>query len=631
MLEYFCPKLNECLVPYFTYRTNKYIAIEVPIVGIVHRLVQIAALCYVVFNMVTGSAWAYNEVPVGQVNAWVEVGGYKDEAKNLNPYTSKTYCSNPEYAYDYGSGWVYGTPANPPICNSPNEFTITEKTTDSVFITTAYIENNEYGFPCADAGGTADALTCTAQYTGGEVVAYANGQCVCTGPKNTYYPLASEKMVVAVEHFYNTRLGVKLSGSSINNDVDPELDTTVKFVDKDAPDGVREVEYMAGEVINISVADMLFGAKHAYCKEGSVADGRDGTMDGECNTGITLDESNSDQGQEDQSDSSAEAKYPSFRTTGASVTVSIYYDNLQANGRAKGLGPDNEKYKVKATVEISVQTMSWASVGGSTTFKAYPTGEIGAETWELSSRYKQGVMVNFAQSGEIYSFNFFYLINVIVEGLVLLGFAATVADNFAFYCLGGGQSTILRNKRCEKVSKKSEFAEVGLKAALGTQMFNYFDRDNNGVIESVDIVRAFAAIEKSDGSGPALTPEQAHAIATAIMSDADTDGSSFGSLDFAEFMTCVEGDATNFTFFLDKVDDAKGLSVMEDYNDCLDAFKNAREVAEEKKAKRAEKRRKFSERYPNAKPHEVQLGRTSSRSDKGGGVTLTKPRSESSV
>ena len=46
-------------------------------------------------------------------------------------------------------------------------------------------------------------------------------------------------------------------------------------------------------------------------------------------------------------------------------------------------------------------------------------------------------------------------------------------------------------------------------------------------------VRAFAQIEKSDGSGAALTPEQAHSIATAIMADADTkDSASSGSACF---------------------------------------------------------------------------------------------------
>ena len=47
VLEYLAPELNECLKPYFLYRTNKYMSIEVPTVGIFYRLCQIAALSYV--------------------------------------------------------------------------------------------------------------------------------------------------------------------------------------------------------------------------------------------------------------------------------------------------------------------------------------------------------------------------------------------------------------------------------------------------------------------------------------------------------------------------------------------------------------------------------------------------------
>ena len=50
-IESLFPSLNEALMPYFKYQTAKYILIEVPIVGIVHRLCQLGALVYVVLNM----------------------------------------------------------------------------------------------------------------------------------------------------------------------------------------------------------------------------------------------------------------------------------------------------------------------------------------------------------------------------------------------------------------------------------------------------------------------------------------------------------------------------------------------------------------------------------------------------
>eukprot|EP00964_Phaeocystis_antarctica_P036141 scaffold20659_cov64-Phaeocystis_antarctica.AAC.1 len=146
----------------------------------------------------------------------------------------------------------------------------------------------------------------------------------------------------------------------------------------------------------------------------------------------------------------------------------------------------------------------------------------------------------------------------------------------------------------EQVSKKSEFAETGLKAALAAFQFGFFDRDRNGTVESVDICRAFANIEDANGN-PAVKPEEAHAIATAIMEDADTDNSSCGALDFSEFMTCIEGDGIAFGDFLKKL---KTRETLEDYQDCLASYKAQREVVDKEKAS-AVKRKSFSERHPS--------------------------------
>ena len=94
-IESLFPSLNEALMPYFKYQTAKYILIEVPVVGIVHRLCQLGALVYVVLNMYYGNGWAMATVPMGSVNAWAEVGGYMQAAQSTHPFSSVAYCSNP--------------------------------------------------------------------------------------------------------------------------------------------------------------------------------------------------------------------------------------------------------------------------------------------------------------------------------------------------------------------------------------------------------------------------------------------------------------------------------------------------------------------------------------------------------
>ena len=318
MLEHLgLPQLNTMLTPYFKYRTPKYILVEVPLVGIIHRLCQVGALIYVVYTMVVGSTWAVASVPLGSTNPWIEDGNYSSVGENAKEYAHDEpggfeYCSNEDFAYNYGGGWLYGTKEDPPICNSPNRHTITEKTVNSIFVTTAYIETSEYGFPCTDlVDESADKQTCTNKFplknagaTGSTLKQHANGQCVCTSASKTFYPLAAEEMALSFAHFYNTPTLLannQISGGSDNKDAEHPLKTT--FIRADG----TEKKWEPPEEITITLRDLLLSANHASCQTGSVADLRDGKEDGKCEKGITLDEPNVDVRAEIEESSSGEA------------------------------------------------------------------------------------------------------------------------------------------------------------------------------------------------------------------------------------------------------------------------------------------------------------------------------------
>ena len=291
-------RLNTMLIPYLKYRTPKYILVEVPIVSIIHRLCQMGALIYVIYSMVVGNLWAMASVPLGSTNPWIEGGDYSNVARDAPDYAHDKpggfkYCSNPEFAYDYGGGWLYGTKAVPPICNSPNRHTITEKTVNSVFVTTAYIESAEYGFPCAEPKDTsADMGKCTVETgAGSTLTAKANGQCVCTSATKTFYPLAAEEMALSFAHFYSTPTLIassQMSGGSDNAGASHPLKTT--FI---RADGTSKT-WQPPEEITLTLRDLLASANHASCPSGEVADLRDGKKDGKCALGITLDEANVD-------------------------------------------------------------------------------------------------------------------------------------------------------------------------------------------------------------------------------------------------------------------------------------------------------------------------------------------------
>ena len=284
--------LNDKLKPYFKYRTPKYILVEVPLVGIIHRVCQVLALVYVVVTMVTKSTWAVATVPLGSTMPWIEDNGYAKIGRETTSYSEGfEYCSNRTFAYDYGGGWQYGTNETPPECSSPNRHTISEKTADSVFVTTAYIESIEFGFACT-GDSAADKANCTLSAGAGATVAeYASGQCVCTSASKTFYPLAVEQMAVAFQHFYSTPTLVasqQISGGSDTPDAKHPLRTTFIMAN------CTEMKWDPPEIIEIPLRDLLLGAEHATCSPGNRSDLRDGEEDGICATGIHLDEPNTD-------------------------------------------------------------------------------------------------------------------------------------------------------------------------------------------------------------------------------------------------------------------------------------------------------------------------------------------------
>jgi len=181
-----------------------------------------------------------------------------------------------------------------------------------------------------------------------------------------------------------------------------------------------------------------------------------------------------------------------------------------------------------------------------------------------------------------------YVVTVLLQGLVLLGFAKTVTNIVVFYLLPGGQSVLYKNKATEKVSQQSEFAELGLKAALAANQFRLFDATLSGRVEGEDIVRCFAKV-------PGITAEQAHRIAVAIMRDADLDVSNdSGSLDFNEFVTCLEGDAIDFERFL------ADLPTSDDAPDavrCKEVFDEQKRLDQEGLAARGGKRPPYTQLY----------------------------------
>ena len=413
----------------------------------------------------------------------------------------------------------------------------------------------QVGFPCLEGtyASIPDADKCNPDFNNEldpdvsfePVTKSASGQqCKCNSRPRTVYPYEVDQMNLTFTHTFRTT-DEMLGGHS-----GPAKTTTVVW------GGERrgEVSKFGGnEEVTFPVADWL-----KYATDSST-ENPDGSIN--VTQGVLLDDLNQFRNQSSDSfegfnQSASEPLYPRVRTTGIRVNVYIDYDNLNKDGNAETY---NKNVKAKVTTRADVGR--WAGPGGRVDYTKPRTGARNKQSWKLTSKYYQGIIFDFHPTGHIYQLDGHFLLNTLIGGFVMLGLCNIVSDLVAFYLLPNGQSTILRNKRAEKVSKKSEYAEYGLKTALHAATFGAFDKNSNGLVYKSDLMRVFAKV-------PSITAEQAHSITTMIFKSADKDRSTdleqadiSGNLDFAEFVQCVSDDGiSSFDMFLKHLPKTAGAS-----------------------------------------------------------------------
>ena len=506
-----------------TYKTEKFIRVDVPRVGIFFRVGQLLAFMMVLAQLYLNDGWAKGDAPGGISNAWTEPGGMLQQAittPNLAELTG--YCDNANYSY---SSEIYAF--STPECETFMPAELTGRDASSVFYTTAILETVTKAWPCAATYAGDRETECAA--VDGALFSY-NGQCGCQSQR-AVYPLKVEEMLLAFEHTFDSTVhGISGSSAAISCS---EMDTSLRqsmlswvgmgdpecSADGEGlwsmvffPNGTRH-KFDAGEVLRLPVREWLAAAN------------------------ISLDHRNIRVKPDPQN-----GLPPMRRTTGLNIKVAIEYTNVDNVTKRAVPG----KTAVHANVYLTAEAGTWTGADVETVWVQYPTLPRNVpQDYHLVERMKQGVQFTFTSYGLIVMFDFFFLLSVVLSGLVLLKFANTAANFYAFNCLGA-ESVVLRNKRIELTSKKSEFAEIGMKAALAAATYPNFDRYCDGTIEAEDIARAFARVDGVDW-------ETAYMIARNILNDADTEPSLGGEvpgLNYVEFMTCLEGDSIDFDDFL---------------------------------------------------------------------------------
>jgi len=402
-------------------------------------------------------------------------------------------------------------------------------------ISTCMVEMRENGWPCS-VDDLIDPVTSAADTQARADCAARNGevmegytQCYCTSSK-TLYPVGVEKMVMQFEHAINSLyLGANTAFSDVNH-------SSSKLPGEDGAVTTRVFKYDSEEVFKeFTPGDVISLTIEEWLEVGGIAD-----INGY-----------SEAGPADYIDG---VTYPRYRTAGVGLEVVVEFHNRQKSDD-KPFAPGLHYSKdIIADVRVTAEKSNWAGAGPKVHYEVYPSGPGGSQTYDKIFQYRQGVAIKFKSAGELYKFDWQYVINVLLGGLVFLFAAKAIANTAALYFLGK-TSSMIRNRTRENFDINSRFAEIGMKAALAALQFSKVDHDTDAVLEVEDLVVAFARLH-------GITAEQAIAISKVVLAQADKDGQKVGKsakvgnrpkktsttnpydkdgLDFAEFLMAREG------------------------------------------------------------------------------------------
>ena len=130
----------------FHYKTEKFIKVDVPQVEVLFRVSQALCLFVAMFApLYFNDAWALTETPGGTINAWESPGTMEADASDQSLAGRSPHCSNAAYSYIEGNQQMAS-----PECLGLLPGELTQKTSSSVFFTTAYMEVVTTAWPCVD-------------------------------------------------------------------------------------------------------------------------------------------------------------------------------------------------------------------------------------------------------------------------------------------------------------------------------------------------------------------------------------------------------------------------------------------------------------------------------------------------
>ena len=468
--------------------------------GFTHKALMVAIVSYVCWNLFSSQLFLVDSVPLGLVSIWptseyngsLGVANYREARETFyEEYTSarkrdKTYryCDNKKYTYYYDANYDYRDIS----CALWQEEQVPAKGESQMFFTTFVQENSvSYVTVDPDFDGKCDRDMFVKAGIDEELcpkhgeVSHSLGRCYCRNTRNMFVA-AAENMTLNMEHKYMAMYGEGFLPRTIIR-VEGSLENLHEF--------------QPGETLAVPVHKILEFL------------------------GANLDE---------VYDPKVNPDDATLRLKGMQVTAKLqYYNYHQAPGFEKQ--KDGKPGETICILEFSQQDM-WASMGNNPEYSVTTAHKGG-----FVDRYRYGIKVVIQASGIISTVDLMFMVNTVIQGLVLLNIAVVATQMIAFYALGD-RSKMYKEQGNETASFEREAARFAVQSIVAGHVFHLLDEDKSGALDQQEV---FEAIKRHiEGSG--LTEEEMDTLASFVIHQAELDSEQWGENGQAGVIELAEWD-----------------------------------------------------------------------------------------
>ncbi|CAE8635491.1 unnamed protein product [Polarella glacialis] len=368
---------------------------------------------------------------------------------NSSATGSFAYCNNNNYDFVWSPEWGYG----PYACAFQPFEELWTKMTEGLFFTTSMLSTKSKCFDVSGGVHTSDAcdtefaaanLSCTAGSY------YRVGTCCCDEAAYTF-PVAAEHMSMEFEHGFSSTYAQHIpSGKAYLPRTIFRLKSCI------------ETKLGSCDILEVPQGNLVTLPLQALFKL----------------LAIDLDEDSCTQNGGRATDL-VDGKCQKARVGGMKIELGISYYNFDQNAALKDDDP-------LCIIDLD-PTLTWTDIGSVIIIDSEPLWAEGTglkNAMQSVSQERQGVKITFSdKGGKIGRFNYVYLLNVLVNAVVLMGVADVVASLIAKFGLGK-KSQMYNAAINERLSFSRELARFSAQALVAKNCFNSIDTDGDGTLES---------------------------------------------------------------------------------------------------------------------------------------------------